>query len=81
MIMLPASNFNDHDQNENENAMDDEGLNEMLTHFFGNGNNDDKNDHMFESNGEKNFNYHQHNVDDRSLLKDSIKQATKSPVF
>jgi hypothetical protein len=52
----------------------------MLIGFFGDGNNDENNDHMVDSNDDSMGNYHQHNVDDNNL-DDSIKQATKTPVF
>ena len=52
----------------------------MLTSFFGDGNIDDNNDHMVDSNDDSKGNYHHRNVDDNNL-KDSIKQATKTPVF
>lgn len=55
-------------------------LNEMLTGFFGDGNNYDNNDYMVDSNNDSKCNYHQHNVDDNNI-KDSIKQVTKTPVF
>jgi hypothetical protein len=70
--------FNDDDDNENE--VHEEGLNEMLTGFFGDGNNDDDNDHMVDSNDDSRGNYHQCNIDDNNL-KESIKQATKTPMF
>ena len=34
------------DDNDNENVVHEEGWNEILTCFFGDGNNDDNNDHM-----------------------------------
>ena len=52
----------------------------MLTGFFGDGNNDDNNDHIVESNYDSKGNYHHHNFDDNNL-KYSIKQAAKTPVF
>jgi len=52
----------------------------MLTSFFGYGNNDGNNDHMVDSNDDNRCNYHQHDLDDNNL-EDSIKQATKTPVF
>lgn len=45
----------------------------MLTSFFGDGKNDDNNDHMVDNNDDNMGNYHQCNVDDNNLLKDSIK--------
>ena len=61
--------------------MQEEGLNEMITGFFGKyGSNDDNNDHMVDSNNDSKSNYHQHDVDDNNL-KDSIKQEVKTPVF
>jgi hypothetical protein len=75
--MPPSLTDDDHDS---ENAVHEEGLNEMLTGFFGDGNNDDNNDHMDDSNNDNRGNYRQRNVDDNNL-KDSIKQATKTPVF
>ena len=70
--------LNDHD--DSENAVHEEGLNEILIGFFGNRSNDDDNYHMVDSNDDSKGNYHQHNLDDNNL-KDSIKQATKTPVF
>ena len=69
--MPPSLIDDDHDS---ENSVHEEGLNERLTCFFGDGNNDDNNDHMDDSNNDNRGNYHQHNVDDNSL-KDSINQA------
>jgi hypothetical protein len=74
---MPHS-FNDHD--DSENAVHEEGLNEILTGFFGDGNNDDDNDHMVDSNDDSRDNYHQHNIDDNNL-KDSIEQAMKIPMY
>jgi hypothetical protein len=74
---MPHS-FNDDD--DSENVMHEEGLNEMLRGFFGDGNNHDDNDHMVDSNDDSRGNYHQRNLDDNNL-KDSIKQAAKTPVF
>jgi hypothetical protein len=74
---MPHS-FNDDD--DSENAVHEEGLNEMLTGFFGDGNNHDDNDHMVDSNDDSRGNYHQHNIDDNNL-KDSIKQVAKTPMF
>ena len=62
------------------NAVHEEGMNGMLTSFFGDGNNNDNDDHMVDSNDDSRDNYHNCNVDDNNL-KDSIKQATKTPVF
>ena len=75
---MPHS-FND-DDDDSENAVHEEGLNEILTCFFGDVNNYDNNDHMDVSNNDNWGNYHQHNVDDKNL-KESIKQATKTLVF
>ena len=75
--MPPSLSDDDHDS---ENVVHEEGLNEMLTCFFGDRNNDDNNDHMDDSNNDKRGNYHQCNVDDKNL-KDSIKQETKTPVL
>lgn len=44
------------------------------------GNNDDNNKHMVDSNDENRGNYHQRNADNKNL-KDPIKQATKTPVL
>ena len=52
----------------------------MLNSFFGDGNNNDNNDHMVDINDDSRDNYHHRNVDDNNL-KDSIKQATKTPMF
>ena len=68
------------DDDDSGNAVHEEGMNEMLTSFFGDGNNDDNDDHMVDSNDDSRGNYHNCNVDDNNL-KDSIKQATKTPVF
>jgi hypothetical protein len=75
--MPPSLIDDDHDS---ENVVHEEGLNEMLTGFFGDGNNDDNNDHMDDSNNDNRGNYRQQNVDDNNV-KDSIKQETKTPVF
>jgi len=56
-------------------------MNEMITGLFVDGNNDDNNDHMVENNDDNKGNYHQRNVDDNNLLKDSVKQAAKTLVF
>ena len=77
IVDMPPS-FNDDD--DSENAMQEEGLNEMITCFFGDGKNDDNNDHMVESNNDSRGNYHQRNLDDNNL-KDSIKQEAKTPMF
>ena len=74
---MPPSLGNDDDS---ENAMHEEGLNEMLTGFFADGNNDDNNNHMVDSNNDSRGNYHQRNLDDNNL-KDSIKQEAKTLVF
>jgi hypothetical protein len=71
-------NFNDDD--DSENAVHEEELNEIITCFFGDGNNEDDNDHMFDNNDDNKGNYHQLNLDDNNL-KDSIKQVVKTPVF
>jgi hypothetical protein len=63
--MPPSLNYDDHDS---ENVVHEEdGLNEMLIGFFGDGNNDENNDHMVDSNDDSMGNYHQHNVDDNNL--------------
>ena len=70
--MHPSLNDNDHDS---ENVEHEEvGLNEMLIGFFGDGNNDDNNDHMVDNNDNRMDSYHQHNVDDKNP-KDSIKKV------
>ena len=74
---MPAT-INDDD--DSGNVVHEEGMNEMLTSFFGDGNNEDNNDHMVDSNDESRGNYHHCNVDDNTL-KYSIKQATKTPVL
>ena len=74
---MPHS-FNDDD--DSEKALHEEGLNEMLKFFFGDGNNNDDNDHMVDSNDDSRGNYHQCNLHDNNL-KDSIKQAAKTPLF
>ena len=68
------------DDDDSENAVHEEGLNEMLTGFFGDGNNDNNSDHMVDSNDDSMGNYHQCNIDDNNL-KDPIKQVAKTPVF
>ena len=75
--MPPTLNDDDDDSG---NAMHEEGMNEILTSFFGDGNNNDNDDHMVDSNDDSRGNYHNRNVDDNNL-KDSIKQAAKTPVF
>jgi hypothetical protein len=70
--------FNDDD--DSENVVHEEGLNEMLICFFGDGSNHDNNDHMVDSNDDIRGNYHQRNLDDNNL-KESIKEAAKTPVF
>ena len=40
------------DDDDSGNAVHEEGMNEMLTSFFGDGNNDDNDDHMVDSNDE-----------------------------
>ena len=74
---MPHS-FNDDD--DSENAVHEEGLNEMLTVFFGDENNDGDNDHMVDSNDDSMGNYHQHNLYDNNL-KDSINQAMNTPML
>ena len=74
--MPPIPNDTDY----NGNTVHEEGLNEMLTPFFGDRNNDDNNDPMVDTNDDSKFNYHQGNLDDNNL-KDSIKQASKTPMF
>jgi hypothetical protein len=66
---MPHS-FNDDD--DSENAVHEEGLNEILTGFFGHGKIDDNNDHMVDSNDDSRGNYLQRNFDDNNL-KESIK--------
>ena len=68
------------DDDDSENAVHKEGLNEIVTGFFGDGNNHDDNDHMVDSNYYSRGNYNQRNLDDNNL-EDSIKQAVKTPVF
>ena len=70
--------FNDDDNC--ENAVHEEGLNEMIIGLFKDGNKHDDNDHMVDSNDDRRGNYHQCNLDDNNL-KDSIKQVVKTPVF
>ena len=60
--------------------MHEEGLNEILTSFFGDGNKDDNNYHMVDTNDDSRGNYHQGNHDDNNLHKDSINQASKTPM-
>ena len=79
--MIPVGGLNDHDEHASENVMHEEGLDKMLTGFFGDENNDDNNEHMVESNDDNKGNYHQCNVDDNNLLKDSIKKAKKTLIF
>ena len=74
--MAPSLNGDYHDS---ENSVHEEGFNEILTCFFWEyGSNDDN--HIVDSNYDRRSNYHQHNVDDKNT-KDSIKQATKTPMF
>ena len=68
------------DDDDSENEVHEEGLNEMITSLFGDGKNDDNNDHMVDSNDDSRGNYHQGNIEDNNL-KDSIKQASKTPMF
>lgn len=42
-----------HDDDLGEHAMDEEGVNEMLTNFFGYGNNDEDNDPIVDSNNDR----------------------------
>ena len=74
--MTPSLNDDDHDS---EITVHEERMNEMLTIFFGDGNNDDNNDHMVDSNNDSRDNCHQRNVDDNNM-KDS-KKAARTPVF
>ena len=46
------------DDDDSENLLHEEGLNEMLTSFFGNGNNYDNNYHMVDNNHDIRGNYH-----------------------
>ena len=71
--MPPSIPSEDNDENE----VHEEGLNEMLTGFFGDGNNDDP---IVDNNYDTKRNFQQHNVDDINLS-DSIKQAAKTIVF
>ena len=71
--MTPTIN----DDDDSGNAVHEEGMNEMLKSFFGDGNNDD---HMVDNNDDSRGNYHHRNVDDNNL-KDSIKKVAKTPVF
>ena len=64
-------------EDNDENEVHEEGLNEMLTGFFGEGNNDDP---IVDNNYDTKRNFQQHNVDDINLS-DSIKQAAKTVVF
>ena len=57
--------------------MHEEGLNEILTSFFGDGNNDDP---IVDSNYDIERNFQKCNVADTNLS-DSIKQAVKAVVF
>jgi hypothetical protein len=75
---MPHS-FND-DDDDSENAVHEEGLNEMLIGFFGDGNNHDDNDRMVGTNDDSRGNYHQCNIYDNNP-KYSIKQTTKTLVF
>ena len=59
-----------------ENEVHEEGLNEMLTCFFGDGNNDDP---IVDNNYDTKRNFQQHNVDDINLS--DSKQTTKTVVF
>ena len=63
------------------NVMHEEGLKEMLTSFFGNGNNDEGDDPMHNNDdADIEGNYRQHNYDDININA-SIKQAAKTVVF
>lgn len=65
----------------NRNVMHEEGLNEMLTSFFGDGNNDEGDDRTHNNDDAAiEGNYHQHNYDDVNINA-SIKQASKTMVF
>jgi hypothetical protein len=68
------------DDPDSENTVHEEGLNEILTGFFGDGSNDRNNDHMDDSNDDNMGNYYQCNFDDKNL-KDCINQATKTKTF
>jgi hypothetical protein len=70
--------FNDDD--DSENAVHEEGLNEIRTGLFGDGKNHDDNDHMVDSNDDSRGNYHQHNLDNNNL-KDSIKKVANTLMF
>ena len=71
--MPPSIPSEDNDENE----VHEEGLNEMLTGFFGDENNDDP---IVDNNYDTKRNFQQHNVDYINLS-DSIKQAAKTVVF
>lgn len=68
------------DDDDSENAMHEEGLNEMLKSFFWDGNNDDDNDHMVDVNDGSRGDYHKCNIDYNNL-KYSINKVAKTPVF
>ena len=68
------------DDDDSGNVVHEEGMNEMLTSFFGDGNTDENNDHIIDSNDDRRGIYHQNNLDDKNL-KDSIKQTTKTLMF
>jgi hypothetical protein len=70
--------FNDDD--DSENALHEEGLNEIITSLFGDVNNDENNDHMVDNNNDSMGNYNQRNLDDNNL-KDSFKQVVKTPML
>ena len=71
--MTPSSPSEDNDENE----VHEEGLNEMLTGFFGDRNNDDP---IVDNNYDTKRNFQQNNVDDINF-NNSIKQAAKTVVF
>jgi hypothetical protein len=73
-----SHNFNYDD--DSENAVHEEGLNEIIIGFLGDGNNGDDNDDMVDSNDDSRGNYHQCNLDDNNL-KDSIKKTAKTPLL
>lgn len=74
---MPPSHQN---KDDGENVVHEEGLNEILIGFFGDGSNYEGDARMVVNNDDIEGNYHQCNVDDINL-NDSIKQAMKTVVF
>ena len=69
-----------HSEHDDENEMHEEGLNEILTSFFGDGNSDEGDDPMHNINDDIEGNCHHKKFDDINIH-ESIKQAAKTVVF